>query len=578
MVIYRQNQMGGAASSPNNGTLNNTLPYLLTVTNGNPQSPMNINILAPQNFTTGGSSIPENALNNFPASFNALPNFLTNGAGNANYGAVEYEIVGTNSFIVGGNGTPACINNIQATDKGTTTCNLTTTVAGTVNSPAGGGGFYSYGGGGPADHNLGTGELYLRIRNMYHSACYFVNNCNTPAGPDTPADLSSYFTGNYFIQVNQKPAGVIGKISSWILTPINSQLNSTVATMYNNIVTNIGYINAVRAALVLYLVIHAIHFSLGMIQETQRDFLERFTKISLMLILIGPTSWQFFDTYLYSLFTTGRDEMIGYVTGNANPNALFGFLDKSVGMFFLDSTWVKMASLLAAPILGWVILAIILTCMYWFILVVIEAFLGYIVAMITLASVIILGPIFLTLILFARTKPMFDAWISAMLNFALQPVFLLCTLAVLNEILVVLFYQSLAFSTQPTCILPATSANSFITLMLPVCLIHYPVPAGLGGGVSFNPILIFANAILMLIVVQMIKVFINMMPQVVGLLTGENFQENVFATSGALMDKMNKKVEGLKDLGKAKEGGGGNKGGGSDIKRPGISAPSIPGK
>jgi type IV secretory pathway VirB6-like protein len=390
----------------------------------------------------------------------------------------------------------------------------------------------------------GWGNLIVSVENNVVSSTPYIipltngkYNGTPPAGKIKLKINDSDFRNNggkFYVHIEKTvySYGAFSRVANWIVDPIKDSLNTVTYRMYNSVVTHPKFIHAVFAALTLYITLYALFFVMALVPMTQTELVIRITKVAVVMVVISPDSWHFFYSTIFTLFQEGRDYLLKAITGSTMDDAnLFQFLDRSVGKFFLSSTWVKMAALLGIPPLGWALFAMLLASIWWFLLACIEAVMAYIVALIAISLLITIAPFFIVCLLFTRTKPFFDAWVAHMVNFALQPVMLFSAIALMNEIIVIMFYQTIAFVTKRTCVW---------NIMDYLCGLYMPVPADM-----FNPLVRITYAIILMIVTMMLKEFISFVPGIVGGLTGENIQENISTSSGGAMQNMDQNLKGL---------------------------------
>ena len=74
-----------------------------------------------------------------------------------------------------------------------------------------------------------------------------------------------------------------------------------------------------------------------------------------------------------------------------------------------------------------------------------NAILLYLTSQIFISILFVLGPIFLITLLFNQTKEMFDKWLSQLISFSLQQIFLLTTLSFFNMMMYEVIKLSLGF-------------------------------------------------------------------------------------------------------------------------------------
>lgn len=249
------------------------------------------------------------------------------------------------------------------------------------------------------------------------------------------------------------PVGGSGLIST-IVTEIQNVLNQISSVLFLTIVSDPGFIGAIQGLLTLYILFYGIMFTFGMVQLTMFDFVVRMVKIGVVILLVSPGAWDYFNNTVVTFFNAGTDEWINQITG-----AVLG-IDVPVGTKpFATIDWAlsqavsaKMAVTLMAmfftppygPIFG-LLLALGLGT---FVKAVLMAAWVYLMSLIVKALLFGIAPIFLSFLLFARTRLLFEGWLNQLVNATLQPILLFTFLAFFVELISVAIANILA---TPVC-------------------------------------------------------------------------------------------------------------------------------
>ncbi|CAK6537515.1 MAG: hypothetical protein IRD3MM_03205 [Candidatus Midichloria mitochondrii] len=360
-----------------------------------------------------------------------------------------------------------------------------------------------------------------------------------------PAKYAAYnTTGEYYIAVEKEveAAPVSGSLAE-ILQEIvdylfkddpNNPRNGIVPKTFKHFVTDTNFITAVRALLVLYIAFTGISFITGLAQTTQKEAIIRIAKISIVTVLISDRSWDFFNNYLFNLFTVGSLELIVRIASSMNgsmqfneqeffnnPSIIFSVFDAPFKQLFSAQVWVKIASLICANLFGFLIAIVIIFAIGMYAICIAKVLMLYLVSIISLGILFLVGPIFICFILFPFTKQFFDSWFKQMLSFALQPVFVITAVAFLNTLLMTALYVTLGFTACKVCIL------GFSILGFDVCLIpgymslasaHHPPTDSFG-----IPINSLASAIFFLIIGQAMYVFCNFSSSLANMIVTSSF-------------------------------------------------------
>ena len=319
----------------------------------------------------------------------------------------------------------------------------------------------------------------------------------------------------------------------------NDILEEVIQTDVGTVVGN-PFLNALRAALILYIVIYGGLFMMGMVDDTQEDFTKRALRYAIVATLLSPGSWEFFSVNLFAAFTDGIDDLIvimtsefsgsvssvlvdpvtGYAivdsdgdnvaTGGSSYN-IFAFADQTMSMFFHHETFIKIAGLLFSSPIGFLYVILIFVGMFYYVGALITALILYLLAILAIALLLILAPLFLSMILFDKTREYFDGWFYNLLNYLAQPVFVFATLAIFNVFVYSAIYTLLYYR---VCWDTVVSLD-FGLFDIPIFKFYLPDgPSGLPGvPVQFFMILIF------LIICNAMLKFIDWMSEMAATLT-----------------------------------------------------------
>ncbi len=345
-----------------------------------------------------------------------------------------------------------------------------------------------------------------------------------------PALSSNNIGNNYKVKIRvyrSKQETPIGDFLNSLITPIKQSSFSASQQIYEGIVGNSNFKSAIRAALILYIVIYSIMFTIGMTRINHKDLLERSIKIALILVLISANSWKFFNEYCLQIFMSGMEELLYYLTGTEATNSagIFGFVDKIFQDIFVMNNILKLTSLITNSY-GIVAFACVLYFLFMYLFVILESFIGYLIAILSISLMVSLAPLFIVLLLFENTKKYFEGWFKYLVNFAIQPVILFTIINILNSLLIIAYKNMLNFSVEWQNAIPIyininyilqTFFIDFISLpIIPLFYIQYYTPNFSGGEaqiVTFKTVMVFG------ILVHIMKVVTELAPQMSNLLT-----------------------------------------------------------
>lgn len=266
------------------------------------------------------------------------------------------------------------------------------------------------------DNAYDDGYLWLRV----------VNN-NTDLSGNVKVRIANY-TGMTWLS---------DLVGNKIVAPIRNKFQELSELLFRKMVNNPGFKSILRACLTLYICIYGLMFLAGALQITVSDIVSRVVKIAIVVALLTETSWRFFNENLFVVFTQGTEYLITLVSGSTSSvNNMFGFLDPLIKRYLNWEIWALLLIQLLQIHSGLFILSImsIYAIMIYF-KAALQIIIGYCIAVVCISVMISLAPLFIILILFERTKSMFDSWLSMLLSQMLQPMLLMIFFLLIDQIL-----------------------------------------------------------------------------------------------------------------------------------------------
>ncbi|WP_339046462.1 type IV secretion system protein [Candidatus Mesenet endosymbiont of Agriotes lineatus] len=319
----------------------------------------------------------------------------------------------------------------------------------------------------------GTGDVYYGVRDNGDG---YENNIGyfetlTFVEKDVPETISWLVnrTKKYIFKAFYGPSFDVNN-------PNNNLSGGAVGIVYEGIIKNSSFISLTKVTLLLYVTLYSLFYLLGMFRASQAEMASLIVKISIIIILIGPNSWIFFNTYLFPLFTKAPIELINIMTGQQSSNTDFKFLDLSLYRFALPQTWLQILSLLFTGPVGWIAVFLIFWGLIMLIGCLFEAVMLYFISIIMVALLLSMAPMFIICILFQRTKAIFDSWIKLLAQVAMQPVVVFASIAMLNQAMTGVLYGLFNFDICTACVLQP-SIDLKIT-EIKFCLLEFFLPLG----------------------------------------------------------------------------------------------------
>jgi type IV secretory pathway VirB6-like protein len=218
-------------------------------------------------------------------------------------------------------------------------------------------------------------------------------------------------------------------IISGIVTQITSSLDMVQSAMYKGIIQDSGFKHVVTLAASLYVAIYGILFMFGMVSITVNDLVVRLIKIGIIAMLISPGSWAFFSQTMVHLFNDGTNDIINEVSsialGTINVGgAPFAVVDNAVIESVSARAVITVLAAFTTGPYGWIIGLMLVISMGAFLKALMNAMWVYVMALVLRTLLFGLAPLFIPMILFGRTRHLFDGWLNQLVNSALQPIFL----------------------------------------------------------------------------------------------------------------------------------------------------------
>ncbi|WP_392505976.1 type IV secretion system protein [Rickettsia sp. 2024-CO-Wats] len=221
------------------------------------------------------------------------------------------------------------------------------------------------------------------------------------------------------------------------IKPITDQFRTFSQNFYIKLVKNSAVQNLAKAALTLYITIFGLMFVAGALKLTAVEVITRICKIAIVAFLIREESWSFFNTYFFSAFTDGIDFFVTNVVGATSSRSnIFGFIDPIFDKYTNGRIWGLLFIELLQIHNGLAFIAIItIYSLITYFRAILEVIIGYVIAFIGVTVMISLAPFFIILMLFEKTKSLFDNWISTLLSYVVQPTILLIFFLLIDQVL-----------------------------------------------------------------------------------------------------------------------------------------------
>ena len=298
-----------------------------------------------------------------------------------------------------------------------------------------------------------------------------------------------------------------------------------VQQMFIRTVQDSRAIGAIRALLVLYVAYTGLMFIMGMAQINQKEAISRILRISIVVTLIGPTSWDFFYNNFFAGFIGGMNWLIDSITyldpeffktntgDNFSPHIIAHFNDFLSYVTDNDVLWAKVFALTFSSLTGFVLGIVMIAAVVSFVIAVVRATLVYIFSLLIISILIILSPLFISFILFNYTKQLFDAWLKQIVSSVLQPALLFGVISLFNQIIIVMLFTATSFTICKTCWF-----GFYFLGIIDICFIgkYRPLISSHNPDPFSGPLSQFTVVIALLLIIHAMQIFCKTAPAMAG--------------------------------------------------------------
>ncbi len=250
--------------------------------------------------------------------------------------------------------------------------------------------------------------------------CVSSNAAYAVTGNETCTDFATLYSN--------ASAGTPGILSN-ITTFIKGVITTASSDLFNAFTGSTNYTTAVYAAITLMITVYGVGFLIGIVQANFAQVLTRLIKIGIILTLISPGGWNYFNDNVGHFFNDGTDQIIGKVisigTGTTyDPTAgPFVTLDGIAKvMLSPDMVIAVMGSTFNGGPYGLLMGGLLGAAMAGLIKLFIQALKIYATSFVVRALLLGVAPIFIVFLLFERTKQLFSGWVNVMVFLTLQPI------------------------------------------------------------------------------------------------------------------------------------------------------------
>ncbi len=263
---------------------------------------------------------------------------------------------------------------------------------------------------------------------------------NTPPSP--PPTGNTCTSDPFYTELDKDGSDLLNAV----MQTMSGVLDSSSEGLYKHFINDSGYQLAVAGIITLYVTIYGIMIMFQMVPITGGEFVLRLVKIGVLLTIVSPGGWAFFSFYVRDFFTVGMNEFIvmfnNISLGRNDPLptssstvAATAVLTGPIQLLLSSRLYITLLAMIFTGPYGLVYTLLLLWAIVTLAYVLVGALATYIKALVGLYFLFAIAPIFFLFLLFKTTKHMFDGWISQVVNFTLQPIFIFAFLGFFMELI-----------------------------------------------------------------------------------------------------------------------------------------------
>ncbi len=242
---------------------------------------------------------------------------------------------------------------------------------------------------------------------------------------------------------------------------------------YTAVINDSAYQVILKLCFTLMVCFYGMYYLLGMAELTHGELIRRVIKIAFIYLMVGSDGWYYYNMFFVKFFKSGVDYLVfaiagAFEGGSGNiqeaflknsfydKSVLFSGVDKNLTLIFSDQVSYKIWGLFFVSFFGWLYVFIIYFSVLSYVFAIANAMLLYLTAQFFVSMLLALGPIFFVMLVFEKTKGMFDKWINNLISFSLEQIFLLTCLGIFNTLVYNIIKSVLTYK---VCWMPIWSIN-----------------------------------------------------------------------------------------------------------------------
>jgi type IV secretory pathway VirB6-like protein len=224
-----------------------------------------------------------------------------------------------------------------------------------------------------------------------------------------------------------------------------------VKMFYNIIITDRTYQVVVKLLFTLMIMFWGLGHLLGLTEIKHEEAIKRITKIGIIYLFIGDFGWYYYNKFFVSFFRDGVDYLVYAVASAFEPESsivaalkrkdfydkaiLFATTDRNLSLLFSTEVSNKIMGLLWTGYMGWLYVLLIFSAILNYVFASFYALVTYMASNFFMSLALSFGPIVFALLIFEKTKSMFDKWLGILIGHMVEQVSLLACLSLFNSLI-----------------------------------------------------------------------------------------------------------------------------------------------
>jgi len=234
-----------------------------------------------------------------------------------------------------------------------------------------------------------------------------------------------------------------------------------IRTSYEAYIESDTYQNIFYLCSLLFIVFTAIGYFTAFIQVSIHTLWQLIFRFTIVFALLSPDGWEFFNTYVVTLFWDGSAELASLVIDAFNSSVASVYqvtssgtidssvlenVDDSVAMFVSYPLNSKIMALLFSHGLGWLMIVALYFSFYVFIFAMLKLTVIFIIIYVTIMVLLSIAPVFIIFSLFKFTRDnYFETWLKSLISVAIQPMMLFVFIGIFLSIISHFLYEMLYY-------------------------------------------------------------------------------------------------------------------------------------